>query len=145
IVRRDQAGQDVERGGLAGTVRPQQTHRLAPTDPQADVAQHGAAAILLADLEGRQLGDHATAACGGLHLLVALLGWQEVGRLQAHGCSLPPFSGVNTARTRSLRLPPDTVDRPVFRSMSSRLPRITFSPRVRTTSPVSCIVPATTS
>ena len=49
----DQPGDDVEAGGLAGAIRPQQAHGLAPVDRQRDIAQHGAVAVVLAQMPRR--------------------------------------------------------------------------------------------
>ena len=53
----DQAGDDVEAGGLAGAVRPEQADGLAAVQPQRDVAQHRAAAIVLGQTPGREGGS----------------------------------------------------------------------------------------
>ena len=53
-VGRDQPGDDVEAGGLAGAVRAQQAHGLAAVQVERDVAQHGAAAIVLGQVPRRQ-------------------------------------------------------------------------------------------
>ncbi len=49
IVRRDQAGDHVETGGLAGAVRPEQAHDLAAMQGEADALHHRPAAERLAD------------------------------------------------------------------------------------------------
>src|SRR5579859_1688077 len=54
IVRRDQAGDHVEAGGLAGAVGAEQAHDLAPRQPQGDALHHRPAAERLADVVDHQ-------------------------------------------------------------------------------------------
>src|SRR3546814_7693999 len=51
---RDQAGDDVEAGGLAGAVGAEQADRLAASDMHRDVAQHRPLLEALADVAGAQ-------------------------------------------------------------------------------------------
>src|SRR5262249_41825305 len=53
-IGRDQAGDDVEAGGLAGAVRAEQSDRLAALDRHIDVAQHRPLAEALAEIGGAQ-------------------------------------------------------------------------------------------
>ena len=56
-VRRDQAGDHVETGGLAGPVRPQQARDLATLDMQGDVAHHLPLAERAGDVFDPQAGQ----------------------------------------------------------------------------------------
>ena len=65
-VRRHQAGDHVEHGGLAGAVGTEQAHRLAAPGGQADALHHHAAAVALLHVDG---GQPALAAVGHRRLL----------------------------------------------------------------------------
>ena len=66
FVRRQQAGDHVEAGGLAGAVRPQQAHHLAALQRQADTADHRPAAVALAEIDREQAAVAATGADAAL-------------------------------------------------------------------------------
>ena len=52
VVRRNEARDHVEHGGLAGSVRPQKADRLAPADGKADALHDHALAVGLLDVIG---------------------------------------------------------------------------------------------
>ncbi len=54
----DQAGDDVEAGGLAGAVGAQQADRLAPLHADGNIPQHRLLLVLLAQVIGAQALDH---------------------------------------------------------------------------------------
>ena len=51
-VRRERARQDVQQGGLAGAVRPDDADRLARGEREVDAVQHGECAETLANVNG---------------------------------------------------------------------------------------------
>src|SRR3546814_299555 len=115
VVRRDQAGDDVERRGLAGAVGPQESDGFAALDADRDVAQHRTLLVLLAQVARDQpfvLRDQARCARvarvrfapGGVPRAVAL-GVASHRRRIGHcwGCSFS--SGTRRPRTRSPWLP----------------------------------------
>ena len=100
----DQPGDDVEAGGLAGAVRPQQAHGLAAMDVERDVAQHRAAAIVLGQMAGGTgprgpAGPSPGVAAGGV--APASPRPPARARQRIHGWG-GAGSGTNRARTRWL-------------------------------------------
>ena len=68
-IGRDQAGDHVEAGGLAGAVGTQQAHHFAAVHRQADRAHHGALVEAFADAGDHQTlaaFDHARPRCRGI-------------------------------------------------------------------------------
>ena len=55
-VGRDQAGDDIEAGGLAGPVGPEQAHGLAAGEVQRHVLEDGPGAVAFAQIVGTELG-----------------------------------------------------------------------------------------
>src|SRR6478752_2989804 len=78
-LRLDQAGDHVERGGLARTIRPQQAHRLTAADIEADAIDHPASAIAFLEIMRGQVALRALLAARGGILAWTRLGWRCLG------------------------------------------------------------------
>ena len=136
-VRLHQADDHVERRGLAGAVRAEQSHRLAAPQLDRDIPNHRALLVGLAHAARGQPG----AACNDPELRSArasarmsFISVAPGGELAALNCWLVASFGTTRPCTRS-PVPASSREMPVFMLTSASDPLSWFFPRVMRTCP----------